>query len=148
MARLEESKEKRGGNKPVNKKIEIPSDIGYIKKVSMEIIGRLESLGVEKAVQFDIRLAVEEALRNAIEHGNRFERDIPVKISYEIDDNAFRIEVEDQGKGFNAAKIPDPRKKENLVKEGGRGVLLIRKLMDKVEYRGKGNKVSIVKYLK
>ena len=132
----------------INKSIEIPSDISYIKKISDEIVKDLGQFNIGEPLQFDIRLVVEEAVRNAIEHGNCYDKELPVKVSYSINDGKFVIEVEDQGKGFDTKRVPDPRKEENLVKEGGRGVFLIRKLMDTVEYNDKGNRVKIVKYFK
>lgn len=132
----------------IDKKIEIPSDIEYIKKVSKEILSFLERRKVDKSIQFDVRLAVEEAVRNAIEHGHHYERELPISVSYIIDSEKIEIEVEDNGKGFDIKKVPDPRKGDHLMKEGGRGVFLIYKLMDKAEYSKKGNKVKMVKFLK
>ena len=132
----------------VNKSIEIPSDLGYIKQVSFEIMTYLERFKIEEAIQFDIRLVVEEAVRNAIEHGNCYDKSLPVKIPYHVSKDKFVIQIKDHGKGFDAAKVPDPRKEENLVKAGGRGVFLINKLMDRVEYEEKGTKVTITKYFK
>ncbi|MBN1871051.1 MAG: ATP-binding protein [Candidatus Omnitrophica bacterium] len=132
----------------INRKIEIPSDISHIKKVSNEIVKGLKQVGIVETLQFDIRLVVEEAVRNAIEHGNCYDKDLPVKILYSIDRSKCVIEIEDQGKGFDVTRVPDPRKQENLVKAGGRGVFLIRKLMDRVEYNEIGNKVKITKYFK
>ena len=132
----------------VNKSIEIPSDLGYIKQVSFEIMTYLERFKIEEAIQFDIRLVVEEAVRNAIEHGNCYDKSLPVKITYHVSKDKFVIQIKDHGKGFDAAKVPDPRKEENLVKAGGRGVFLINKLMDRVEYEEKGTKVTITKYFK
>ena len=58
------------------------------------------------------------------------------------------MKIEDEGPGFDPLKLPDPTKKENLLLEGGRGVFLMQKLMDKVEYDDKGNKVSMIKLIK
>lgn len=132
----------------IDKKIEIPSDIEYIKKVSKEILRHLQHLKIDKSIQFDIRLVVEEAVRNGIEHGNNYNKHLPITVSYTLDKDKIEIEVEDRGKGFDLKKVPDPRTKAQIMKEGGRGVFLIYKLMDKVTYNKKGNKVSMTKFFK
>jgi len=132
----------------INKKVEIPSDIEYIKRISKEILRILQHLKIDKSIQFDVRLAVEEAVRNAIQHGNRYKKELPIAISYIVDNDKIEIEVEDKGKGFDLKKIPDPRSGEGLTKESGRGVFLMHKLMDKVVYNEKGNKVKITKFLR
>ena len=132
----------------INKKIEIPSEIGYIKKVSMEILAHLQRLGIDESIQFDVRLAVEEAVRNAMEHGHEHDKTLPITVSYEIDRDKIDIEIEDRGKGFDLKKIPDPRTEENQMKEGGRGVFLIFELMDKVGYNKKGNIIKMTKFFK
>lgn len=132
----------------INKKIEIPSELGYIRKVSTEILEHLHRLRIDESVQFDVRLAVEEAIRNAIEHGHRHNKDLSIAVSYEVDKDKIEIEVEDSGEGFDLEKIADPRARENLMKEGGRGVFLIFALMDEVRYNKKGNAVKMTKFFK
>ncbi|MBL7157459.1 MAG: ATP-binding protein [Candidatus Omnitrophica bacterium] len=129
--------------------MKIPSDIKYIRKVSTEIENFLKSKNVDKSEIFDIRLCVEEAVKNAIIHGNKNKKDLPVFISYSLEDGRFAIEIEDKGKGFDPGKVPDPTKEENLLTEGGRGVFIIRKMMDKVRYdnSSRGNKVFMVKFI-
>lgn len=126
---------------------EIPSDINYIRKTSKKIARSLTPLGVDESTLFDIRLCVEEALRNAMVHGNRSKKSLTVKVSYHIDKNRFEAVVEDQGSGFDPGKVPDPTIEENMLKYGGRGVYLIRRLMDEVEYNDRGNRVKMVKYI-
>lgn len=130
----------------IDKRIEIPSDISYIKKVSRELLEHLGRYGVDKSVQFDVRLAVEEAVRNAIQHGNKYNKELPVFIRYAVDKKKVRVDVEDKGEGFHLKNVADPREEKNLLQEGGRGVFLIRKLMDEVVYNKKGNKVRITKF--
>lgn len=135
-------------NGKINKKLEIPSDIVYIRKISKEILRHLQCLRINESIQFDVRLAVEEAVRNAIEHGHHHKKELPIAVSYAVDKDKIEIEVEDKGKGFDLKNIADPRAKEHLMKEGGRGVFLIYKLMDKVRYNRKGNKVKMTKFFK
>jgi serine/threonine-protein kinase RsbW len=132
----------------INKKIVIQSEIRYIKKVSKEIVGALQQLEIDKSIQFDIRLVVEETVRNAIEHAHHHKKELPVTIFYTADKDKIEIEIEDRGEGFDYKKVPDPTDNNNLMKEGGRGVYLVHKLMDKVTYNEKGNKVKITKFFK
>ncbi len=94
---------------------------------------------------FAIMLALEEALINAVKHGNCDDPNKPVKIEYRITDQTFEITVTDQGNGFTLEDLPDPRSKENLLKCCGRGVLLIKSYMDQVKYNKKGNSVWMLK---
>ena len=126
---------------------EIPSETGFIKKASRKVLQYLEPYGLDKSVLFDIKLSFEEAVRNAMAHGNRSNRELPVKINCAVDSGRLEITIEDSGGGFDPKKIPDPTKGANLLKGSGRGVYLIRRLMDEVEYNAKGNRIKIIKNL-
>lgn len=127
--------------------MKIPSNISYIRKVSKEIENFLNKHNIDESDIFDIRLCAEEAVRNSILHGNKGNKDLPVTISYFLDDNKFTLEVEDEGKGFDPKNVPDPTRKENLLTAGGRGVFLIEKLMDEAEYKCGGKKIFMVKFV-
>ncbi|MFH1791272.1 MAG: ATP-binding protein [Candidatus Omnitrophota bacterium] len=129
--------------------IKINSDQAMIRVVSQEILEYVEKTvhGIDKDVLFDIRLCIEEAVRNAMVHGNRQNKDLPVYVSYGVEAGKFMLTIEDHGSGFNPAKVPDPTADENLYKEGGRGVFIIHKLMDNVRYNEKGNRVTMEKSL-
>jgi len=128
--------------------IRIPSDIRDIKKVSFGILKDLKPYGISDDAAFDIRLCVEEAVRNAIVHGNKSRKGASVTVTYSIRPGSLEVEVADEGKGFDHRNLPDPTVGENLMKNSGRGVLIIRKLMDRVEFRGPGNIVRMVKHFK
>ncbi len=129
-------------------RIRISSDNKYIKKVSSKILEGLEDAHPDESVVFDIRLCTEEAVRNAIVHGNRSDRRLSVKVDFWIENDNLNIEIEDEGSGFDARMVADPTAKENVTRNCGRGVYLIRHLMDSVEYNEKGNKVLMTKRLK
>ena len=132
----------------MNKKITIPSDLKSVKKVVAEILTCLKKQKADEADVFDIRLSLEEALINAIKYGNKQDEAAPVLIDFEYDDHKVGISIEDKGKGFDYERVPDPTKEDNLLKGSGRGVFLIRHLMDSVKYNKKGNRISMVKYLR
>ena len=127
--------------------IEVPSNLSYIKKVSTKIIRFLKNYNLSDVCLFNIRLCVEEALRNAIEHGNEFNKSIPIKVSFCIDDYELEISVEDRGKGFDFNSLPDPTTDENIMLDRGRGVFLIRHLMDEVSFSDRGNRITMKKKL-
>lgn len=104
----------------------------------------------------DLKMAVEEVGRNAVEWGNRFDPDKQVKISYCIFDDRVVIKVEDEGEGFAPKNVPDPtadpmktmQDRINAGKRpGGYGVYLIKRLVDEIVYSEKGNTVLMIKYL-
>jgi serine/threonine-protein kinase RsbW len=105
----------------------------------------VEEHGYSADVCFAIRLALEEALINAIKHGNRFDPHKRIRILAEVGDRRTAITIEDEGEGFRPEALPDPTADENLEKPGGRGIMLMRAYMDQVTYNQRGNQVVMVK---
>ena len=127
--------------------ISVPSESSYIRVVSDKILDSLKGCNVDEDQLFNIKLCAEEALRNAMEHGNKFRKELPVKVSYGIVGDRLKIEIEDSGKGFKQEDVVDPTTDENILQERGRGVYLIHRLMDEVKYNEKGNKIMMAKNL-
>ena len=132
---------------PVHEQFEvvIPSDSEAGLAVQERIVSRLESLEYSMRDVFGVRLALEEALVNAIKHGNGLDPDKTVRVNCLIEDDLLRIEIEDQGPGFNMSDVPDPTADENLERPCGRGIMLIKSFMTSVEYNAKGNRVVLEK---
>jgi serine/threonine-protein kinase RsbW len=128
--------------------LKVPSETRYIRKVSARILESLEPGKVDEGRIFDIKLCIEEAARNAIVHGNHSDRRLSVKVTYWIEADKLHIEVEDEGAGFDHKVLPDPTSSGHIMKNSGRGVYLIKKLMDSVEFNDKGNKITLVKDLR
>ena len=126
--------------------VEIKNDSHLLKEVSKELIVMLKDKNVSEEVIFDVHVGFEEALRNAMIHGNKSHSQKKVKIETEITDEWVVIIVEDEGEGFDLASLPDPTIEENLLKESGRGVYLIRHLMDEVRYENNGRRVIMKKH--
>ncbi len=126
---------------------EIPSDPKYIKRASSKLLGALKKLKLSEETLFDIRLSLEEAVINAIKYGNRSDKSLPVVISYDFSGGKLEIKVRDQGKGFDHKMTPDPRSETNILKHGGRGIFLIRNLMDEVKYNDSGNEIKMIKFI-
>ncbi len=132
----------------IKEKFSIPSDIKHIRKISTRMVNSLLQRNIDKSVIFDVRLSVEEAILNAIEHGNRRDASLAVDVFFEIDDEKIEITIEDKGKGFSHSALPDPTTDENILRAHGRGVYLINKLMDDIRYNEKGNRVKLTKFLR
>ena len=106
-----------------------------------ELAGR----GYASSCTFAIRLALEEGLNNAIRHGNGYDPEKTVEVSYDVADDCVTISITDEGPGFRPQDVPDPRLDENVDKPCGRGIMLIRAYMDEVRYNDVGNQVRMVK---
>ncbi|MDD5195955.1 MAG: ATP-binding protein [Candidatus Omnitrophica bacterium] len=126
----------------------LPSRLEKIPEFMAFFLERTRNSTFREEDIFDIRISLEEALVNAIKHGNKFNAALSVDISIEIVADRVTITVKDQGKGFDYTTIPDPTKDANLVKLSGRGVFLIKSLMDKVEFFDCGRTIKMVKFLK
>ncbi|MGB2601447.1 MAG: ATP-binding protein [Candidatus Omnitrophota bacterium] len=128
-------------------KTKIENDSHLLKEVSNVLIDDLKARGVDEDIIFDIYVGFEEALRNAMIHGNKSASNKKVAVETEIEGNKVTIMVEDEGEGFDPESLPDPTLDENLLKESGRGVYLINHLMDEVRYENDGRRVVMIKYL-
>ena len=95
-----------------------------------------------------IKLALEEALINAIKHGNQMDRSKSVRVSYRVLPDRFEVHVTDEGAGFDPADVPDPTAVENLERPCGRGLMLMRHYMSEVAFSGRGNCVVMSKLLR
>ncbi|NQT95609.1 MAG: ATP-binding protein [Candidatus Omnitrophica bacterium] len=132
----------------MHKNIVIESKLKNIKGVVSEIIGLLKTKKADESDIFDIRLSLEETLINAIKYGNKFDKSLPVSIDVSCEENLISITIEDKGEGFDYKGVPDPTEEENILRSRGRGVFLVKHIMDKVEYNKKGNRITMVKRLK
>ena len=123
----------------------IPSNTAAGQSVQERIIQLLEELRFEDRDVFGIRLALEEALVNAIKHGNQMDPSKTVRIMFRAGFQKVRIEIEDQGEGFHPAEVPDPTADENLERPCGRGIMLMRAFMTSITYNPSGNCVILEK---
>jgi serine/threonine-protein kinase RsbW len=123
----------------------IGSDPAESRRVQEEIELALRQNQYGERDIFSIKLALEEALVNAIKHGNQLDRSKKVYVSYRVSPTRFDVEVIDEGPGFDPADVPDPTAVENLERPSGRGVMLMRHYMTEVSYSSRGNCVSMSK---
>jgi serine/threonine-protein kinase RsbW len=126
---------------PLSLQRELPSDL----RLGNQFVEELGTLLAERQWTpreiYRVQLAVEEAVTNAMRHGNRLDRSKRVRVSCQLTLDRLRIEIADEGPGFQPGAVPDPTLRENWEKPGGRGLLLMRSYMTRVEYRGAGNVV-------
>ena len=126
----------------------IPSDPGEARRVQDQIEAALQSSHCHDHDLFSIKLALEEALVNAIKHGNQYDRNKKVEIAYQVTAERFIIRITDEGDGFDPADVPDPTAVENLERPCGRGLMLMRHYMTEVDYNKSGNSVQMSKIFK
>ena len=125
----------------------IPNNTETAREVQERIIGLMEQNAWPMRECFGVRLALEEAMVNAIKHGNRMEPDKQVFIACELTAEEISVVIEDQGDGFKLEDVPDPTEDENLENPGGRGIMLIRSFMNAVAYNDRGNRLTMIKKL-
>ena len=125
--------------------IQISSDFHQAKKVEEQIIAAAEECGYDDETIFALRLSIEEALSNAIRHGNLYDSTKKVDVQYSINPERIELYVRDEGRGFDPGVVPDPTTPENLESPNGRGIMLMRAYMNKVEFNDQGNQIHLVK---
>lgn len=123
----------------------ISSDAASGREVLEDILVQIEARSWPERDVFAIHLATEEALVNAIEHGNRCDAGKRVEIVCRLAEDLVRIEITDEGPGFRPERLPDPTDPDLVEASGGRGVMLMRAFMSRVEFQQRGNRVVMEK---
>ena len=123
----------------------IPSDTGLGRRILDELVEQMKARQWSTHDIYSVRLAVEEALVNAIMHGNRCDADKCVQIRCRLAAELVRIEIIDEGGGFDLGKVPNPTNPDRIECPCGRGVMLIRAFMTRVKYNMAGNGLVMVK---
>ena len=138
--------------KTIKKKneISIPSSLDYLKDVDFFVEKKLKRIGLNESQLADVAISVTEAVTNAVVHGNKGDPNKRVWVNLEIKPDEVVITVKDQGKGFDPCLVPCPIEEENILRRVGRGIFILRSLMDQVDYifepQG-GTLVRMIKYL-
>jgi len=116
-----------------------------IDQILARILAELSEAGYSGHDTFSVRLAMEEAIINAIRHGHHHDLSKEVRIRYQLTQECLLAEVEDQGSGFQPENVPSPIAPENIEREGGRGLFLMRCYMTWVRFNALGNRVTLCK---
>jgi len=131
--------------KPVIKgdTIKVPSSPEFLPDVDVFLEGTLRGFGVDESAVADIAISVSELVNNAMIHGNKSSLDKMVTVRITRSREGVTVLVSDEGGGFDPGIVPDPIADENLLHEVGRGLFIVRSLMDKVDIRAAGSGTTI-----
>ena len=129
--------------------------VSHTMESTLESVNKAEEMADKAASQagFDedarggISMAVREAMINAVMHGNGYSPEKRVKLSFEQSGGNLVITIRDEGAGMNPEEVPDPLAPENLMKQSGRGIFLMRAFMDDVKFRKlePGTEITLIK---
>jgi serine/threonine-protein kinase RsbW len=125
-------------------RLDVPSDLGMVGD-AVELVATHLPPGTlsPRRISFNLRTALAEALGNAIRYGNGEDPDRIVRVYVELGRDFVRIHVDDDGHGFDPSRLPDPTHPENLERDYGRGLFVIRHLVDDVAFNEKGNGICL-----
>jgi serine/threonine-protein kinase RsbW len=134
-----------------------PQRVSYRMESTLESVNKAEEMadqmasqaGLDEDTRGGISMAVREAMINAILHGNAYDPAKRVNLTFEQNGEELIVTVIDEGKGFVPAEVPDPLAPENLLKQSGRGIFLMRAFMDEVRFRklNPGTEITLIKRL-
>lgn len=123
----------------------IPSEYVAAREVEEQVLREVERHGFRAEATFAIRLSLEEAITNAVKHGNKNDHSKHVYVRYLVTPDEAVICVRDEGPGFDPGGVPDPTAPTRISLPNGRGIMLMHAYMDEVYYNEKGNEVRLVK---
>jgi serine/threonine-protein kinase RsbW len=125
-------------------RLDVPSDLGMVGD-AVELVATHLPPGTlsPRRISFNLRTALAEALGNAIRYGNGEDPDRVVRVYVELRRDFVRIHIDDDGQGFDSTRLPDPTHPDNLEREYGRGLFVIRHLVDDVAFNEKGNGICL-----
>ena len=125
--------------------LRLPSDVDCIEE-AVELVTRhcLAGHAATQTIRFRLRVVLSEALSNAIVRGNCEDRTKWVEVRAELVPEVIKVQVTDEGCGFNPESVPEPLQPEQLDEASGRGLFLIRKLVDAVQFNEQGNSICMI----
>lgn len=126
------------------------SELKSVDDAETLVLEMAQGIGLDEDEQHKLGIALREAMVNAVVHGNQYSAQKKVHMKASAADGALTVVITDEGKGFEISKVPDPLAQENLLKESGRGILLMQAFVDEFQVRRlqpSGTEVTMVKYL-
>jgi len=123
--------------------LKLPADFQSLVDVENMVDRVCQNLGVQEDAYGNVLIAVTEAVNNAIGHGNQHNADLKIDVAVGDSSETFCFRIKDEGVGFDYHNLPDPTAPENILKENGRGIFLMKNLADEVEFNESGNEVTI-----
>jgi len=125
--------------------LELPNDLRQIEHAVEYVMERCTACQAHgRKLRLNFRVSLTEALSNAMLYGNARDPHKRVRVEVIVGEKEITAKVTDEGPGFDPGEVPDPTEPDNLEKGGGRGLFLMRELMDEVRYNERGNQVTLV----
>ena len=135
---------RRAGVAELELVLDIPSDLGLVGPAVELIVDACPRRPLSgRQLRFNLRTALAEALCNAIAYGNRYDETKLVHVRVLVTTDHVQVHVSDDGEGFDPSRIPDPTLPENREREDGRGLFVLRHLVDYVSFNEKGNAICL-----
>jgi serine/threonine-protein kinase RsbW len=131
----------------MEQKLKIASRTDSLHLVEKFVDDFSASCSISHDVYGNLLIAALEAANNAITHGNKLNENKQVEVVFAMDESQIFLTVKDEGSGFDYNNIPDPTSPENLENMSGRGVFLMSKLSDKIEFEDNGSFVKMTFFL-
>ncbi|KAA3635210.1 MAG: ATP-binding protein [Calditrichaeota bacterium] len=122
----------------------VPSSLEYLTNIDDFIEGILRGFGTDDSAIADIAISVSELVNNSVSHGNKASEDKTVSVSIDKKGSDVVIVIEDQGDGFDPEEISNPLDEANLLKDSGRGIFIVKSLMDSLEVNKTETGTSII----
>jgi serine/threonine-protein kinase RsbW len=128
----------------------VPSDPDLIPAIDEFILSKTNLLKLDEDTLSDLSLSVSEAIANAMVHGNKLDPNKNVIVSINISDDELVLSIKDEGEGFDPGSVPDPTKPENIMRDSGRGIHIMRSFIDEVVYdfSSSGTELKLIVKLK
>src|SRR6202047_1902789 len=132
------------------RKILLDSTLDSVEVAETEVLGAAREIGFHEDDLHQLGMAVRESMVNAVVHGNRYNSRKKVHLSVTKAPDRLTVVIADEGEGFDLNTLPNPLAEENLLRQSGRGLLLIQAFVDEFQVRRAqpgGTEVRMVKYL-
>jgi anti-sigma regulatory factor (Ser/Thr protein kinase) len=124
---------------------DIPNDLASIEEAVDLVLRRCPRCADDpRKLRLNLRVGLSEALANAMMYGNGHDPSKRVKVEVAIQGSTITARVTDEGQGFDPRRVPDPTTPTNLLRAEGRGIFLMKKLLDEVYFNDRGNSVTLV----
>ncbi len=125
--------------------VDVPSDLQCIEEAVELVSVRCQEMGLcPKTARFNLRVALSEALANAMLYGNKMDPSKTVRVTAQASLDSVSVNVVDEGAGYDPSAVPDPTRPERISLPNGRGLFLINRLVDEVTFNERGNAICMV----
>ena len=139
----------RKSEEDLTEQTQLDSTLKSVDTAEAIVLKAAKQLGFDEDDQHQIGMAVRECMVNAVVHGNRYSAHKKVHLAISSIPGGIAVTIGDEGSGFDMSALPDPLAPENLLRQSGRGILLIRAFMDEFDLHprsGGGTEVRLVKH--